>query len=108
MDLQLRGLKAIVTGGTKGIGLAIAQTLAKEGAMVAICWRDAQAAEQTATSLGALSGSAALGAGIDVADGAALKQWVEDVAQHWGGLDIVVANVSALSITNDLNSRLFR
>lgn len=58
MDLQLRGLKAIVTGGTKGIGLAIAQTLAKEGAMVAICSRDAHAAEQTATSLGALSGSA--------------------------------------------------
>lgn len=104
MDLQLKGLKAIVTGGTKGIGLAIAQTLAREGASVAICSRDAHAAGQTAESLSAMSGTEALGAGVDVADGATLKQWVEDVAKQWGGLDIVVANVSALSISNDIES----
>lgn len=39
-----------------------------------------------------------------MADGPALKQWVEDVAKQWGGLGIVVANVSALSITNDIES----
>ena len=110
MDLQLNGRKAIVTGGTKGIGLAIAQTLAREGASVAICSRDAVAAQQTAASLGALrnddigGNGVFLGEGVDVADGAALKAWVETVAQQWGGLDIVVANVSALSIANDIAS----
>jgi 3-oxoacyl-[acyl-carrier protein] reductase len=104
MDLQLNGLKAIVTGGTKGIGLAIAQTLAKEGAAVAICSRDAQAAGETAKALAALSGAEALGAGVDVADGPALKSWVEAVAKQWGGIDIIVANVSALSIANDIAS----
>lgn len=107
MDLQLNGRKAIVTGGTKGIGLAIAQTLAREGASVAICSRDALAAKQTAATLGTFGsfGSGAfLGEGVDVADGAALAAWIETVAGQWGGIDIVVANVSALSISNDIAS----
>jgi 3-oxoacyl-[acyl-carrier protein] reductase len=104
MDLQLKGLKAVVTGGTKGIGLAIARTLAKEGADVAICARDAVALEAAATELKRLSGGSALGASVDVADGAALKAWVASVGAQWGGLDIVVANVSALAIGNDIES----
>jgi 3-oxoacyl-[acyl-carrier protein] reductase len=104
MDLQLKGLKAIVTGGTKGIGLAIAQTLAREGADVAICARDAAAVEAAASALTELIGGRALGAPIDVADGAALKAWVTRVGTQWGGLDIVVANVSALAIGNDIES----
>ena len=104
MDLQLKGLKAIVTGGTKGIGLAIARTLAQEGADVAICSRDEAAATETAGALAELGGARASGAGVDVADGSALKAWVEHVAKDWGGLDIVVANVSALAIGNDIES----
>ncbi|SDC78358.1 SDR family NAD(P)-dependent oxidoreductase [Paraburkholderia lycopersici] len=104
MDLQLKGLKAIVTGGTKGIGLAIARTLAAEGADVAICARDPAAVEATVSALTELSGARASGAAVDVSDGAVLKAWVEHIGSEWGGLDIVVANVSALAIGNDIES----
>jgi len=104
MDLQLKGLKAIVTGGTRGIGLAIAQTLAKEGADVAICARDEATVHATASALASLSGARGLGAAVDVSDGVALRTWVENVAAEWGGVDIVVANVSALAIGNDIES----
>jgi 3-oxoacyl-[acyl-carrier protein] reductase len=99
MDLGLRGRRAIVTGATKGIGRAIAETLADEGAAVAVCARDAVEVEATVGRLRA-RGVAATGRGLDVGDGAALKAWVADVAAEFGGLDIVVGNVSALSIGN--------
>ena len=100
MDLGLKGLKAIVTGGTKGIGQAIAQTLAAEGAHVAICARNA---DEVAASVAELQarGVTAFGRAVDVADGPALAAWVNDAAATLGGLDIVVANVSALAIAAD-------
>ncbi len=97
MDLQLKGRKALITGGTKGIGRAIADLLADEGADVAICARDHAAVEQAVSAL-AGKGVRASGRALDVADGPALRQWVDDVAQEFGGLDIVVPNVSALAI----------
>ena len=103
MDLGLKGLRAIVTGGTKGIGLAIAETLAAEGCHVALCSRNAGEAEATAARL-AEKGVTTFGAGVDVADGAALAAFAESAAEKLGGLDIVVANVSALSIANDEES----
>ena len=100
MDLGLKGLKAVVTGGTKGIGRAIAQTLAAEGANVAICARNAEEVAATVAEFSAL-GIKAFGRAVDVADGPGLAAWVTEAAATLGGIDIVVANVSALAIAAD-------
>ena len=100
MDLQLKGLRAVVSGGTKGIGRAMAETLASEGADVAICARNGEEVKATAAAL-AKKGVRSLGHVVDVGDGKALKGWVEAVAAAFGGIDIVIANVSALAIGGD-------
>jgi 3-oxoacyl-[acyl-carrier protein] reductase len=100
MDLQLKGLNALVTGGTKGIGRAIAETLAAEGANVAICARHEDGVKAALPEL-SRHGGKVIGAAVDVGDGPALKSWVADAAGQLGGIDIVIANVSALAIGND-------
>ncbi|MDT7693299.1 MAG: 3-oxoacyl-[acyl-carrier protein] reductase [Pseudonocardiales bacterium] len=97
MDLGLRGRRALVTGGSKGIGRRIAETFAVEGADVAICARDAAEVKATTEALSA-HGTRVIGESVDVADGDALAAWVTDSAEQLGGVDIVVANVSALAI----------
>ena len=95
MDLQLKGKSAVVTGGTRGIGRAIADLLADEGANVAICARNAG---QVAEAVKALEkkGVKAFGQAVDIADGPALKAFVGAAAEALGGLDILVSNASAL------------
>ncbi len=97
MDLGLKNKRVIVTGATKGIGRAIADTFADEGADVAICARDAEEVAVAVKEL-ASRGVRATGRAVDVSDGPALKSWVADVAKEFGGIDAVVANVSALAI----------
>jgi 3-oxoacyl-[acyl-carrier protein] reductase len=100
MDLGLKGLRAVVTGGTKGIGRSCAEILAQEGAHVSIC---ARTADDVAATLAALkpTGVTLHGAAVDVADKAALEGWVRDAAAALGGIDIVIANVSALAVADD-------
>ena len=97
MDLGLKGKKAVVTGGSKGIGRAIADSFAAEGADVALCARNAAEVEATVASLKG-KGVKAFGRALDVADGEALKKWVADSAAALGGIDALVCNVSALAV----------
>ena len=97
MDLKLSKKSALVTGGSKGIGLAIAELFAAEGANVAICARNAEGVASAAKAL-ASKGVKSFGKAFDVADPASLRGWVEDAAKEFGGIDALVCNVSALAV----------
>jgi 3-oxoacyl-[acyl-carrier protein] reductase len=95
MDLQLKGKTAVVTGGTRGIGRAIAETFADEGANVAVCARNADQVAETVKALEA-KGVKAWGEVVDIADGPALRAFVAKAAETLGGIDVLVSNASAL------------
>lgn len=103
MDLKLSGKKCVILGGTRGIGRSIADTLASEGADVAIC---ARKADQVAAAVEELKakGVNATGGSVDVTDGAALKSWIKAAGEELGGIDILVSNAGAMAQGNDEES----
>ncbi len=92
MDLGLAGKRALVTGSTKGIGRAIAETLLAEGASVAIC---ARSADDVRATIAELSDSGTIVGGVvDAADLDSLEAWIASSAEQLGGIDIYVHNTS--------------
>jgi len=94
IQIDLTGKNALVTGSTRGIGRAIAETLAKSGARVAIVGRDIEKAREAAAAVG----SGAQGFACDVTDTAAVTKLVADVEAAFGSIDILVNNAG---ITRD-------
>jgi len=88
MDLGLAGRRALVTGGSKGIGLAVAAELLAEGASLAICSRNADELSAAAESLG----GGVFHQVADVTDAASVQSFVDAAANALGGVDILVNN----------------
>ena len=94
MDLGLAGRRAIVTGGSKGLGLAIAAELLGEGAAVAICSRNAAELDDAAAALAKQAGDSAqiVALACDVTDPEQVTAFVDGAAAALGGADILVNN----------------
>lgn len=91
MNIDLSTKRVIVTGGSRGIGLAIAKAFAAEGARVAICARDPQAVMSAGQTLAAQA-QAVIARAVDVTDTAAVQAFVSEVIQAWDGVDVLVNN----------------
>jgi 3-oxoacyl-[acyl-carrier protein] reductase len=96
MDLQLRGKAAIVTGATRGIGRAIAELLAEEGADIAVCARKADEVGEAVEAFGR-QGVKVFGKTVDIADGDEFKAFIAEAGEALGGVDILVSNASGLA-----------
>jgi 3-oxoacyl-[acyl-carrier protein] reductase len=100
MNLDFTGRKAVVCGGSRGIGRSIALGFAALGADVSICARGAEALRQTQSEI-ERSGHKAHAASVDLGDGAAILSYIKDAAAALGGIDILINNASAFGSTDD-------
>ncbi|MAM61333.1 SDR family oxidoreductase [Maritimibacter sp. UBA3975] len=100
MDLGLKGMKAAVTGGSRGIGKSIATLLAEEGCDVSICARGEEAIAATRAEIEG-HGVRSFGAALQGRDGDSVRQWTRDTCESFGGLDLLVCSLSAGGGTNE-------
>ena len=88
MDLQLKGKRALVTGGSKGIGKAVARALAREGVNVALLARGVDALNATAAELATETGQTVIGVSADTTQDAQVRAAVAAAEVHWAALSI--------------------
>jgi len=96
MEKLLRDRAAIVTGGAQGLGEAICQRLAREGAHVVVADLNLAGAERVAAGIGAQTGRSAVAVGVDVTDESQVAAMVERAVDEFGRLDILVSNAGIL------------
>jgi len=107
--MSLKGKRIFVTGGSRGIGLAIALRAAKDGASIAIAAKTADAHPKlpgtihTAAKDIEAAGGTALAIQCDIRDENQIASAIEQTAQAFGGIDIVINNASAINLTNTEN-----
>ena len=93
MDLGLAGSTAVITGGSKGMGLAIATTFAEEGARVAVMARGAEALDEAVAKLRDAGAPEAVGISVDMSDAESIAAGFDAVAQRWGELNSLVHTI---------------
>ena len=94
MQINLKGKRALIAGGSRGIGLGIAQCFAKAGADVSICARTQSSLNEAQKTL-SKHGGRVLATACDLGDASAIHAWVKYSAAELGGIDILVNNASA-------------
>ena len=93
MELGIADATAVVTGGSKGMGRAVAEVLAGEGARVAVMARGREALDDTAAALRAAGSPDAVGIGADMTDADSIDTAFAEVADRWGSLNILVHTI---------------
>src|SRR5262245_27314093 len=92
MDLGLKDKIAVITGGSVGIGLAVAQALAQEGVHLALCARDEARVVDTAKAIGKDCGVKAIGVKADVSKAEDIARFVSVIEKEFGAADILINN----------------
>ena len=96
--MKFKDKVVIVTGASRGIGYSIAEAFAKNGAHLAICSTNNDKAKETAESLAKISGNKAIGKGVDIKNFDEVTEFISDVQQTFGRIDILINNAG---ITRD-------
>jgi NAD(P)-dependent dehydrogenase (short-subunit alcohol dehydrogenase family) len=100
MNIDFTGKKAVICGGSRGLGRAIALGLGASGADVSICARGAETLEKTRSEVAA-HGHKAHAASVDLGDEASIKRYIAEAAAALGGIDVLVNNASAFGSADD-------